>query len=158
MAAPLPFDRERRRQPVEKWSKSDSSHAIPSGRGAYLRTVEKSLLVVEDDEIISEGLALALQDSGFRVILFDCGRPVPDLVSRWRPDAVVLDVTLPDISGVEVGRELRSRWPDLPIVFTSGHVPDAALREILAQPRTSMLQKPFEVQELVEAVERVTAG
>ncbi|HUP47454.1 MAG TPA: response regulator [Thermoanaerobaculia bacterium] len=118
--------------------------------------MSKSLLIVDDDELVSAGVAMALEDSGFRVTIIDRGRPVPDLVAVAPPDAVLLDVSLPDINGVEVARALRSRWPDLPIVFTTGHDADAGVREMLAQNRTSMLQKPFAIQDLLTIIGEIT--
>jgi len=56
---------------------------------------------------------------------------------------VILDLTLPDISGIEVFRTMRERWPDLPVVFSTGNDIDD-IRDELHRKRVEMLRKPYE--------------
>jgi DNA-binding response OmpR family regulator len=75
------------------------------------------ILLVEDDERISEPLVRVLVSEGFTVTHVDGGKDALAAVERDRPDLVLLDLTLPDIDGLDVCRKLRADIPDLPIVM-----------------------------------------
>lgn len=115
------------------------------------------LLLVEDDELVAEGLTALLELEGLSVLLIARGLYVIDAVENFAPDAVILDLTLPDIEGVEVFRMLRSRWPQLPILFSTGHGGEVALATELQNERVEMLRKPYEIAELLAALQRITA-
>ena len=68
------------------------------------------------------------------------------------PDIVVLDMRLPDLSGPDVARQVRRRWPDLPILFISAY-PEPALRDREAEDLVrAFLCKPFTREQFVGAV------
>ncbi|HUP44373.1 MAG TPA: response regulator, partial [Thermoanaerobaculia bacterium] len=77
-------------------------------------------LLVEDNEILIEGLTMVLREEGHEVIVSREGRPALGLIAHHRPDAVILDISLPDIDGVQVAKFIRAAHPALPIVFASG--------------------------------------
>ncbi|WP_052487731.1 response regulator transcription factor [Gordoniibacillus kamchatkensis] len=79
---------------------------------------EAVILLVEDEEDIREMVAVYLQNEGYRVAEAECGLAALELVEREQPDLIVLDVLLPDMSGIEVCEEIRKRF-DMPIVFMS---------------------------------------
>ena len=70
----------------------------------------------------------------------------------FSPDVVVLDVRLPDMGGDHVFRNLRERWPDLPVVFSSGHV--HRLEEVTGGDlsRVALLRKPYAGDQLMDAI------
>lgn len=115
-----------------------------------------SLLLVEDNEIASLGVALALREEGFRVQAVYTGREVFGLVLHARPDVIILDISLPDLDGLTVAQTIREHWPELPIIFTSGHESSRGT-EALLNARTSYLRKPYAMAELVVAIHRVSA-
>ncbi|ELR4458690.1 response regulator [Salmonella enterica] len=73
--------------------------------------------LVEDEQGIADTLIYTLQLEGFTVELFARGLPALEKARQQRPDAVILDVGLPDISGFELCRQLLERHPALPILF-----------------------------------------
>ena len=75
------------------------------------------VLVVDDEVNIAELLAMALRYEGWAVSLAHSGRDAVSEANQIRPDAVVLDMMLPDFDGLEVMRRLRSTNPDVPILF-----------------------------------------
>ncbi len=113
------------------------------------------ILVVEDDEAITRLLEVALQEHGFEFICTDHGQEALAICRDQPPDLVVLDIRLPDISGYEVGRALRSgrRTRYIPIVvltaFNERHDRMIALEEIKAR---YFLNKPFDVDELIAII------
>ena len=83
-----------------------------------------SILVVEDDEQISELMRDFLEAEGFRVLQAGNGRETSEQLERSRPDLVLLDVMLPDESGFEICRRLR-RDSTVPVLFLSARDGDA---------------------------------
>ncbi|MCF2491406.1 response regulator [Dyadobacter sp. CY347] len=69
---------------------------------------EYRLLLVEDDEIFAADMSAKAKDSGFEVVVADTGRKAMELVQSFRPTAIILDMHLPDMSGDEVLKELKS--------------------------------------------------
>ncbi|GAA0923512.1 response regulator transcription factor [Virgisporangium ochraceum] len=107
-----------------------------------------TVLIVDDDAVLRRSLARALRLSGFRTDVAEGGLDALARIAAGRPDVVVLDVSMPDLSGTEVCRRLRREGNEVPIVMLS------ALDE--ADDRISGLQagaddylvKPFDTAEL----------
>ena len=118
----------------------------------------RRLLLVEDDESVAAGLTTLLQLEGFVVLTIGRGLAVVEAIKSFEPDAVILDLTLPDISGVEVFRRLRKRWPDLPVVFSTGQGSGANPAAELKGNRVELLRKPYEISELLLALQRITTA
>ena len=112
------------------------------------------LLLVEDDGGVAEGLMMLLEDDGFAAALAPSGRDALGMIPRFAPDVVVLDVGLPDMDGIEVYREIIKRWPDLPVIFSTGHGGTASLGD-LKPPHPPFLVKPYCIEALNEAVAAV---
>ncbi|HWS73093.1 MAG TPA: response regulator, partial [Thermoanaerobaculia bacterium] len=111
----------------------------------------RRILLVEDDESVGEGLRALLLDEGFAVKLVARGRDAVPAVAEFSPDVVLLDVNLPDISGVEVFEQLRQRWPSLSIIFSTGHADGRALEQV-RQRRVPSIMKPYDVDELLNVM------
>lgn len=112
----------------------------------------KRLLVVDDDRDLCDLLAEYLTDEGYEVARAYGGRDALRKARHEKPDALLLDLLMPDLSGTNVARALRSdeETADLPIVVFSGD--DASLslaREILP---AGSLAKPFTLDEIGVAV------
>src|SRR4029077_14117728 len=87
----------------------------------------KSILLVEDDADVAAGLITLLEMEGIRVETVNLGSKVIDAIERFEPGAVILDLTLPDMSGLGVYEEIASRWPSLPVIFSTGHGDESSL-------------------------------
>ena len=120
------------------------------------RTVIRSLLLVEDDAAVAAGITLLLEGEGIRVRTVDLGAKAIDAVVASRPDAVILDIGLVDVSGIGVYEELAERWPDLPILFSTGHG-DAGVESLPSSSNVAFLRKPYDLETLLGALERITA-
>ena len=84
------------------------------------------------------------------------GAGVLDAVKSFQPDVMVLDVALPDRSGVAVYEEIAAVHPSLPVVFSTGHADEARLEGPLSRDNVAFLRKPYSVESLLEEVERMT--
>jgi DNA-binding response OmpR family regulator len=111
-----------------------------------------SILLVEDDERISEPLVRVLVSEGFSVIHVDGGKAALDSVEQARPDLVLLDLTLPDIDGLDVCRKLRADIPDLPIVMLTARAEEMDVIVGLGAGADDYIAKPFRLAELIARV------
>jgi two-component system response regulator MprA len=106
------------------------------------------LLVVDDDRALREVLRRALTITGYDVKLAETGADALADVSAWMPDAVVLDIGLPDIDGLDVCRLLRREGNRVPVLMLTAR--DAVSDRIdgLDAGADDYLVKPFDVDEL----------
>lgn len=119
------------------------------------------ILLVEDDYALAQGLQQALQDEGFVVNSVASGEAAIYLVQNETPDMLILDIGLPDISGLAVLQKIRPGHPALPVLLLTARdrVEDKVLG--LDSGADDYLSKPFDVNELVariRAVERRLGG
>jgi len=118
----------------------------------------RRVLIIEDDENVSAGLLSVLELEGIEARIVALGSQAEAEVERFAPEAVVLDRGLPDMDGIEVYRRLSSRWPGLPIVFSTGHGSRADLDETLDRGNVGYLLKPYDIDTLLEMLHQVTRG
>ncbi|WP_329323147.1 MULTISPECIES: response regulator transcription factor [unclassified Streptomyces] len=111
------------------------------------------VLVVDDDAAIRRSLERGLRLGGFTVDLADGGRPALDLARTRPPDVIVLDISMPDLDGIEVCRTLRSEDNDIPVLMLSALDETADRIAGLQAGGDDYLVKPFALQELVLRLE-----
>ncbi len=107
------------------------------------------VLVVDDETTLAELLSMALRYEGWEVRSAGDGRGALRLAREFRPDAVVLDIMLPDMDGLEVLRRLRAESPDVPVLFLTAR--DAVEDRVagLTAGGDDYVTKPFSLEELV---------
>ncbi|MCV7254463.1 response regulator transcription factor [Mycolicibacterium fluoranthenivorans] len=107
------------------------------------------ILVVDDDRAVRESLRRSLSFNGYSVELAQDGVEALDLISSDRPDALVLDVMMPRLDGLEVCRHLRSTGDDLPILVLTAR--DSVSERVagLDAGADDYLPKPFALEELL---------
>lgn len=107
------------------------------------------ILVVDDDRAVRESLRRSLQFNGYQVDLAGDGQQALESVVNQRPDAMVLDVMMPRLDGLEVCRRLRSTGDDLPILVLTAR--DAVSDRVsgLDAGADDYLPKPFALEELL---------
>ena len=116
------------------------------------------VLVVDDEEHITEMLAMGLGFNGFEVERAASGRAALDAIDRRRPDLVVLDVMLPDLDGFEVARRLRrseGAGAHVPVIFLTARDTTQDKVEGLRLGSDDYVTKPFSIEELIERVKAV---
>ncbi|HEV8433109.1 MAG TPA: PAS domain S-box protein [Thermoanaerobaculia bacterium] len=109
------------------------------------------VLIVDDDDSVATGLRWSLEAVGMEADVVGTGAEVLPAIERFRPDVVVLDLSLPDEDGRTVYERIAAR-SDVPVIFSSGHVSDAELPELLGLARTRFLMKPYPTDALVNAI------
>lgn len=111
-----------------------------------------SLLLVEDDVRISQPLARMLRAEGFDVRHCDTGETALNAVTEALPDLVLLDLSLPDIDGLEICRRLRALHPTLPIVMLTARNEEVEVVVGLDAGADDYITKPFRVAELTARI------
>ncbi|MEV7428015.1 response regulator transcription factor [Nocardioides sp. NPDC092400] len=107
------------------------------------------VLVVDDEVNLAELVAMALRYEGWQVEVAHTGSKAVSTAREQRPDAVVLDIMLPDLDGLEVLRRMRVTAPDLPVVFLTAR--DAVEDRVagLTAGGDDYVTKPFSLEEVV---------
>jgi two-component system response regulator MprA len=107
------------------------------------------ILVVDDDRAVRESLRRSLQFNGYTVQLAGDGQQAMEVLATQRPDAMVLDVMMPRVDGLEVCRRLRGTGDDLPILVLTAR--DAVSDRVagLDAGADDYLPKPFALEELL---------
>ena len=107
------------------------------------------VLVVDDEANIAELISMALRYEGFEVRAAHTGTKAVSAAKEFRPDAVVLDIMLPDFDGLDVLRRMRATEPDVPVVFLTAR--DAVEDRVagLTAGGDDYVTKPFSLEELV---------
>jgi two-component system OmpR family response regulator len=116
------------------------------------------VLAVDDEEHITELVALALGYNGFEVERAATGREALAAVEKRRPDLIVLDVMLPDLDGFDVARRLRQHegaGTRVPVIFLTARDATADKVEGLRLGVDDYVTKPFSIEELIERVKAV---
>jgi two-component system response regulator MprA len=107
------------------------------------------ILVVDDDRAVRDSLRRSLQFNGYQVELAGDGQQALEAVLAQRPDAMVLDVMMPRLDGLEVCRRLRSTGDDLPILVLTARDAVADRVSGLDAGADDYLPKPFALEELL---------
>jgi two-component system, cell cycle sensor histidine kinase and response regulator CckA len=117
-------------------------------------TLGATVLLVDDEELVRRTTGRMLASSGCRVEIAENGRRALEVLGArdGQVDLVLLDLTMPELSGEETLVQLRARWPNLPVVLTSGFTADAT-RPSGPGP-TDFLQKPYDPVELQAVIRR----
>ncbi|AWB87851.1 DNA-binding response regulator [Mycetocola zhujimingii] len=107
------------------------------------------VLVVDDENSLTDLLKMALRYEGWEIRTADTGRKALDVAREFRPDAIVLDIMLPDIDGLSVLHRLRQQGDDVPVLFLTAK--DALDDRIagLTAGGDDYVTKPFSLEELV---------
>jgi len=118
---------------------------------------QKTVIVVEDEPDAAELFAEMMRVSGYRVLKIYSSTPAISLISKEQPDVVILDIMMPDISGLEVLRFMR-RDPNLksiPVIVVSARSMPSDIKEGLEAGATIYLTKPVGYLDLKKSVDQV---
>jgi FixJ family two-component response regulator len=109
--------------------------------------------VVDDDASIRKALRRMLRASGYAVETFESAAEFL-AQSSLLPACLVLDVRMPETSGLDLQRQLAESHPALPVVMITGHGSEAVRDRAVAAGAVAVLDKPFHDRRLLDAIER----
>lgn len=111
-------------------------------------TSEMNILLIEDDEVLADGLKHTLTKSGYHVTEASRGKYAEHLLQAQGFDLIILDLGLPDIDGLQLLRRLRSQKVSLPIMILTARDGMNDRIEGISQGADDYMTKPFELREL----------
>ena len=119
------------------------------GRGATERPL---LCVVDDDEMLRESLPDLLKEFGFEARAFSSGQEF--LASKFvdQTRCLILDISMPGMSGLDLQKELKRRGQAIPIIFITGQKDEETRKQAFREGAVRFLYKPFSDSALLEAV------
>jgi RNA polymerase sigma factor (sigma-70 family) len=117
----------------------------------------ETVFIVDDDGSVRDSLSLMLSLQGYATATFASGE---DFLNALRPDwrgCVVADIRMPGISGLELQEHLRDRLPRLAVIVITAHGDVAAARQAFLGDAVDFIEKPFEPDQIISAIERAKA-
>lgn len=123
------------------------------------KSIDLHVLCVDDDAAARESVRRCLTRRGFQVTLADCGHQAIELSTQHNFDAVILDIVMPDMDGIDVLAALRRLQPSLPIIMLTGlpaisHAYGIGCNQIffscVEHGCDGFLEKPFSTNDLVK--------
>jgi two-component system, cell cycle response regulator DivK len=119
-------------------------------------SLPKTVLIVEDNELNLRLLIDILQHHGYTVLSTELGEAALELARQHRPDLILMDIQLPDISGMEAVRRLKEddQTQTIPIIAVTAFAMSGDESQILASGCDAYIAKPFRVAELLGLVDQ----
>lgn len=114
------------------------------------------VLIVEDDDLIRQGLVEIVQREGYQAQPARNGREALDIFRREPPDFVCLDIMMPELSGYDVCREIRRQSPGVPVIFISAKSEEIDKVVGFELGADDFITKPFGVREVVARIRAMT--
>jgi len=118
------------------------------------------ILLADDHKIVRDGLkALIAKEAGMEVVAeADTGRKALQLSRKTKPDAVIMDVSMPDLNGIDATRQIVNELPTVKVVALSMHAQRQFVEGMLNAGVSGYLLKDSAFEELIDAVRAVMAG
>ncbi|MAS37659.1 MAG: hypothetical protein CL610_26925 [Anaerolineaceae bacterium] len=138
--------------PLVKNQQSEETIIPHIGKGQHI-------LVVEDDTDVASVFGMILKQAGYRVTVVNAGSAALSLIDQNVPDAVVLDLMLPDMDGLDLAAYIRKRETGdkhLPMIVVSGATGGFQMNKALEAGVDLFLGKPVGVDELIDAFSRLS--
>ncbi|MCB0989126.1 MAG: response regulator transcription factor [Acidimicrobiales bacterium] len=111
------------------------------------------LMLADDHRMLREGLRRSLSEDGFDVIgEASDGEEAVRLAGDLRPDVILMDVTMPDVDGVEATRRIRRLYPDIQVVMLTMHADQSVISEALRAGASGYLVKDCSIEEIAAAI------
>ncbi|MCH8838142.1 MAG: response regulator transcription factor [Candidatus Marinimicrobia bacterium] len=118
------------------------------------------VLIVDDHDIVRKGLAMLISRQEDMLLAGEAGTAA-EAVAKTRelsPDVIVMDIRLPDESGIEACREIRSQNPDVKVLMLTSYSDEEAVMASIMAGASGYLLKEIRSQEIIDAIKRVGAG
>jgi NarL family two-component system response regulator LiaR len=118
------------------------------------------VLLVDDHAILREGIRFLLTGSGEVDVVGEAGDGLEalEMVEKLQPDAVLMDISMPRMNGIEATKELKKRRPNLPVLILSMYDSDEYVVPILKAGAAGYVLKRAAAQDLVSALKAVVSG
>lgn len=117
--------------------------------------MKKKILIVDDEAGIVQEIKEFLQEEGYEIYTADSAKAGIKCVEEIKPDVIMIDVKLPDASGIEVLKACKERSPATKTIMVTGYVDQLVMDEAEKIGRDTFLQKPFDLVRIIEEIEKL---
>jgi len=114
-----------------------------------------SLHVIDDEELVRKSLVAVLQNAQYDVQAFASGVEFLKALPGLNPDCVILDVRMPQMSGLDVLEILKQNHPETPVVMMSGFADVSMVVKAMQSGASDFVEKPFQAKDVLDTLERV---
>ncbi len=116
-------------------------------------------MLADDHRMLREGLRRSMTEHGFEIVgEARDGAEAVDLAAAVRPDVILMDVSMPELGGVEATRQIKARQPEVRIVMLTMHADQDVLADAIRAGANGYLVKDCSTDEIALAIETVAAG
>ncbi len=113
-----------------------------------------TLLLVEDEDIILDGLKFCLEKEGYQILCAPSGNDALEILKDNTVHLMILDINLPDINGTQLFRKIKQER-DIPTIFLTANDLEASIVEALELGADDYITKPFKIRELISRIHSV---
>jgi len=113
------------------------------------------ILVVDDESIVLDSCRRVLGAEGFEVSAVISADEAIKTIANEKPSLLLIDVKMPGRDGMYLMREVKERWPDIPVIVMSGYATRETIAEAAEIGAASFIAKPFTPEELLKTVQKV---
>jgi two-component system response regulator FixJ len=113
---------------------------------------EPIIYVIDDDDAVRESLAFLLKTAGLAVREFDSGKTFLDMLPLVKSGCIITDVRMPEITGIDLLRQVKEANADLPVIMITGHGDISLAVEAMKIGAVDFLEKPFDDDHLLAVV------
>lgn len=112
----------------------------------------RSILLIEDETRFAKIMALELQEAGYHVTIASDGPTGLKQAKETAPDLLLLDWSLPGLTGPDLCRQLRKADQDTPVIFVTSYAEEEGKRVAMAAGANDYLMKPFDINALLDKI------
>ena len=116
------------------------------------------ILVVDDEAVIVKGIRFNLQNEGYQVVTGSNGREAVELTRKLRPDVVIMDLMMPEMSGSEATKVIHGEMPEVKIIVLTSYGTSFEMSQAVANGASCALLKDATSEALITAIRDVHAG
>lgn len=119
----------------------------------WIWVINMTILLVEDDHTILSGLSFCLEKENFNIVTASTGKEALKKIMENEIDLLLLDINLPDISGIELFESVKNK--DIPTIFLTANDLETSIVEALDKGADDYITKPFKTRELISRINSV---
>lgn len=120
--------------------------------------VKQTVYIVDDEEPVRNALCFLAKSDGLNFESFDSAQAFLDSLENIGPGCLLLDVCMPDMTGLELQVALHERKAEIPVIILTGHADVATAVRAMKGGATDFIEKPFDSEDLLERVHQCLSG
>jgi CheY-like chemotaxis protein len=120
--------------------------------------LKKIILVVDDEPLVCEAVAMMLSFDGYEVVTAGSGKAALALFAPGKFDIVTTDYLMPEMSGTELAQAIKAQAPDQPVIMITAHSDTLKSSGVPLTGVDQVVSKPFQFADLRVAIQKATAG